>query len=254
MIAEQNIGMDRAEYWWGPNGITSQDLHMVEHAVTEKMQEKGFTFFDPDVLAGKKTIKMPVAKLSEVQARKVAKLSDAQVVIFGYAVAQELGKTIDEPDMRLISSRAEVNAKAVNCDNGDIIATATADAVVPNISAKAAGSQALKKAGMVLADKLIEQIAKKWTEETSGTQSVRMTISGVTNKTLAKLITALEGQLRSVKAVHQRSLSKGTAVLDVQVAGDTKYLASELEAKDLGGIKIEVDEIKPNAITLKVLP
>jgi hypothetical protein len=253
MVAEQNVGMNKPVYWWGGTGIVSTDMRVVENTLMQVMREKGFTFVDTEVLSGKKTVRSPVAYLSDKQARRMAKVTDAEVIIVGRAVAKDIGKTWE--GTRLRSANAEVAVRAINTDNGEIIAVATQEAVVPHISPTTAGSQALKKASNLLAEKLIDQIAKKWVADTSGTNRVRMTVTGVKNNRMLKtFVKVLKNQVRSVKDVHQQRLKAGTAVLDVMLAGDTRDMATELEAKDFGGaFKIEVDSVSANAITVKLI-
>jgi hypothetical protein len=253
MVAEQNVGMNKPVYWWGGTGVVSTDMRVVENTLMIKMREKGFTFVDTEVLSGKKTVKSPVAYLSDKQARRMASVTDAQVIIVGKAVAKDIGKTWE--GTRLRSANAEVAVRAINTDNGEIIAVATQEAVVPHISPSTAGSQALKKASNLLADKLIDQIAKKWVADTSGTNRVRMTVTGVkNNRMLKKFVKVLKNQVRSVKDVHQQRFKAGTAILDVMLAGDTRDMATELEAKDFGGaFKIEVDAVSGNAISVKLI-
>lgn len=253
MVAEQNVGMNKPVYWWGGTGIVSTDMRVVENTLMQAMREKGFTFVDTEVLSGKKTVKSPVAYLSDKQARRMAKVTDAQVIIVGKAVAKDIGKTWE--GTRLRSANAEVAVRAINTDNGEIIAVATQEAVVPHISPSTAGSQALKKASNLLAEKLIGQITKKWVADTSGSNRIRMKVTGVkNNRMLKKFVKVLKNQVRSVKDVHRQRFSKGTAVLDVMLAGDTRDMATELEAKDFGGaFKIEVEEVTANAITVKLI-
>ena len=253
MVAEQNVGMNKPVYWWGGTGIVSTDMRVVENTLMKKMREKGFTFVDTEVLSGKKTVRSPVAYLSDKQARRMASTTDAQVIIVGKAVAKDIGKTWE--GTRLRSANAEVAVRAINTDNGEIIAVATQEAVVPHISPTTAGNQALKKASDLLAEKLIDQITKKWVADTSGTNRVRMTVTGVkNNRMLKKFVKVLKNQVRSVKDVHQQRFKAGTAVLDVMLAGDTRDMATELEAKDFGGaFKIEVDAVSGNAISVKLI-
>jgi hypothetical protein len=254
MVAEQNVGIDHPQYWWGPQGITSLDMRVVENTLMEKMREKGFTFVDPEVLSGKKSVTTPIAFLSDKQARNVAKVTDAELILVGKAVAQDIGETME--GTRLRSARAEVSVRAINTDNGEIIAIASSEAVVPNISSKAAGSQALKKASQKLADDIVDKIAKKWVSDTTGSNRIRMTVTGISNnKMLSKFVSVLQEQVRGIKEVHQQSLRTGTAMLDVMLSGDTRSMATELEAKNFGGgFKIEVEEVLPNAIKVKLIP
>ncbi len=254
MVAEQNIGMNTPQFWWSPSGSgVAMDMRITENTLMEKMREKGFTFVDPETLSGKKSIQYPVALLSDKQAKRIAELTDAQVILVGQAVAKDIGQTWE--GTRLRSANAEIAVRAINTDSGEIIAVATEQATVPHVSPSVAGSNALKKASVKLSEKLIDMIGKKWISDTSGNLKVRMTVTGVkTYKMLNKLISVLKEQVRGVKDVHQQRMKQQSAVLDVLLAGDTRALATELESEDFGGaFKIEIVEVTANAITINLL-
>ncbi len=253
MIAEQNIGVERPQYWWSVTGIPAIDMRVAEHTIIEQMREKGFTFVDPEVLSGKKKVTMPVAMLSDKQARQISKTTDAQLIIVGKAMASDLGQTAEGARQR--SARAEVAVRVINCENGEVIASSSRAANSYHMTAQAAGSAALKVASKKVAEELIDRIAKKWVEETGGSNSIRVTVSGANNKNLNKFIDVLQHQVRGVKAVARQSMKGGTAVLDITMAGDGHSLATEIEAKDFGGgLKVEVEETANNALKVKLLP
>jgi len=254
MVAEQNVGMNDAAGWWTKGGPTvSTDMQVVENTLMELMRDKGFTFVDHEVLAGKKKIEGAISNLSDKQAREIASVTDAEIILVGKAIAKEIGKTMEGSNLR--SADAEVAVRAINTDNGEIIAVTSDRATVPHLSPATAGSLALKKASEKVAGKLIAGIAKKWTEDTSGANRILMKVNGVkNNQLLSKFINALRNQIRGVKEVNQQKLKQGTAVLDVMLAGDTKSMAAEMEAKDYGGaFKIEVEEVSPNSMTIKLV-
>ena len=254
MISEQNIGMNGPAYWWAKTGRTSINMRTSENTVMEAMREKGFTFIDTEVLTGKKTVRMPVAKVSDKQAMRVAELTDAEIVIVGQAVAKELGKV--DPSVRFLAAQAEVNARVINTDDGKIIAVATSRGHGHQLDAKFAGSLALENAGKDLAKKLVEKISKVWVSETSGTAQIRMTVVGFKNRRhLNDFMKVLRNRIRSVKNVVERRMQGGKAVLSIELAGDARAMATELEAKDFGGaFSIEVTAVSNNAITVKLLP
>ncbi len=256
LIAEQNVGMDGPSYWWGKSGRISMELKTVENSLMQVMGEKGFKFVDTEVLSGKKTVHMPVSKLSDKQAKRIADLTDAQIVVVGQAVAKELGKTMPDSNTRMISARAVIKARVINTDNGRVICSADADAQGIQLDAKFAGDLALQKAGKKLGEVLIEKISKVWTEEVAGTNEIRMTISGVRSyKHLKDFMSVLRNRVRSVKDVRKREFSRGQAVLEVDLAGDADAMATELEAKDFGGqFKVEITNVTDNAIGVKLLP
>ncbi len=253
MVAEQNVGMNGPSGWWARGPGVSTDMQIVENTLMELMRDKGFTFVDHEVLSGKKKIEGPISSLSDKQAREIASVTDAEIILVGKAMAKEIGQTME--GSRLRSADAEVAIRAINTDNGEIIAVASDSATVPHLSPATAGSQALKKASQKVCTKLIDGIAKKWTEDTTGANRILMKVTGVKNNSLLnKFINAMRNQIRGVKEVNQQKLKQGTAVLDVMLAGDTKSMAAEMEAKDYGGaFKIEVEEVSPNSMTVKLI-
>jgi hypothetical protein len=249
MIAEQNIGMADPAYWWGKGGPVSVDLRTVETTLMEVMGKKGFTFIDPEVLSGKKSINLPVALVSDQQAMRVADLTDAQILVVGQAVAKDIGRTWEGTNMR--SANATVTVKVINTDNGLVIATASKLGAAYHPDSRTAGQNALKNATQALADDLMNQISQKWSAEVAGTLEVRMVVSGVTSrKQLTEFITILRDQVRSVKDVREDSNSAGQAVLSIDLAGEVRAMATELEAKNFGSLKVEVTKVTANSLSV----
>lgn len=260
LVAEQNIGMNGPAYWWGKTGPVSMSMRTVENALMEKMAEKGFTFVDTEVLTGKKSVKMPVAKLSDKQAMRIADVTDAQIVIVGQAVAKDqgsLGDRFGDSNIKTRSARAVANVRVINTDNGRVIAVAQMDKGKGfGIDAKLAGNEALKDIGQDLAEELIDKIAKAWSQELAGANRVRMTVKGLQSFShLRSFMKVLRNRVRSVQDVRKDRFSKGMAVLEIDLEGDTSALATELEAKDFDGqFKIEITDVTNNAIGVKLLP
>ena len=257
LVAEQNIGSGKMSYWWGGHSgghVLAEDMRIVESTIMDIMREKGFTFVDPETLSGTKKVSVPVALLTDKQAMRVARTTDAELIIVGKAVARDLGQTWE--GTRYKTASAEVSVRAINTSNGEVIASASVPGQAWNINTTAAGSQALRNAGKAAAEKLIEQITAKWVAETSSTTRVRVIVSGVKNSRMLKKLTGvLSGQVRGVKSVYTRRMKAGEAELEIMLAGKTRDLAAELEAKDFGGVfKLEVESVRASSLRLKLLP
>jgi hypothetical protein len=254
MIAEQNIGMNEPIYWWGKSGPVSMDMRVVENTLMDMMQEQGFSFVDTEVLSGKKSIRMPVSRLSTKQAMRVADLTDAQIIIVGQAVAKNLGKV--DKNVRFLAARAEITARIINTDNGKVIGATSASGFGHQLDAKFAGNLALKNASKALTKNIVRKITKEFIQITSGTNEIRVTVTGFRNrKHLTSFIKVLRNRLRSVKDVREKRMKSGTAVLELDLAGDTRTMATELEAKDFGGeFRIEITAVSNNSIGVKLLP
>ncbi len=85
-------------------------------------------------------------------------------MIIGKAVAKLYG----EIGGGMKSVQADLTARAVRIDTGQVIATATTHAAAVHISEIAAGTDALKKAANQAADEMIEKILAVYAKETGG--------------------------------------------------------------------------------------
>jgi hypothetical protein len=56
-----------------------------------------------------------------------------------------------------------------------------------------------------------------------------------------------------VKGVNQRKWEGGTAELDVTYVGNSEQMASELEGKPLGKVKVRVKNMSANSLDLEIV-
>ena len=66
------------------------------------------------------------------------------------------------------SAQADVSLRAVNTDNGQVIAASSSHAAAVHPSEETAGARALKIATESLADQLVQQISERWNSDLSG--------------------------------------------------------------------------------------
>lgn len=249
MVAEQNIGHGVTAWWLGAPGKQT-DISVVENTFMDKFTEKGFEFIDHEIAA--KEIKVTgayrVQDLSIAQAKTLAAQVDAEVVIIGKAVAKLYG----EIGGGMKSVQADLSARAVRIDTGQVIATATTHAAAVHISEIAAGTDALRKASNQAADEMIEKILAVYSKETRGTRSVNITITGLNKNQFAKFKDALLNQVRGIKDLHERSFSGTTAKISVDSKNSAQTLSDEILLKDFGAFSVEVVGSTANSLELKV--
>jgi len=261
MIAEQNIGQQYYIFWWsfwggGRAEFKAQqfDMSVSENALTEKFLEKGFNIVDHSVQT--KNIKLApsygVVDLTDNAARTIGSQLDAEVVIYGKATAKLSGSVMSSG---ILSSQANINAKAVRVDTGGVIASASAAGAAVHSDEITAGSKALEKVSAELADKLVDQIAKKWGQEVSGSTLVQMVISGINNYAdFVKFKNAVQGKVRGVQAIYQRSISGSLATVDVDIKGDAQSLADGITLIDFKEFTVSVTNVSANRIDLTLSP
>lgn len=261
MIAEQNIGMSAPAGWWDKNNpqagggvVMATDMRIAENTVIDELGKLGFTFVDPEVASGKLS-QMGGVSLNNIssQVRQIGDLTGAEIVIVGQAVAKKLSD--DVMGVGLISAQAVVTLKALNCDNGEIIATSDANQNHPAMTELLAGTKAIQKATVNASKSLQAKIMEKWKKEVSGTTRITMNVSGIAGYTqLTQFKKALQEVLRGVQEVQQRRMEAGKATLDLQVMGTTDQLAVDIESKPLGKYSVTVTRVTPTTIDVTLKP
>ena len=249
MIAEQNIGGDLYAWWTDRDGET--DLSVVENSFMDKFTEKGFEFIDHETAS--KEIRVTKAyrtDLNASQAKTLGKQADAEVVIIGKAVAKSYGEVAGG----MKSVQADLSAKAVRTDTGQVIAATTTHAAGVHITDISAGTEALKKVGNLAAEDLMTKILAVYSKEVGSTRPVAITINGLTKTQFVKFKDVLRNQVRGIKDLHERSFSGTTAKISVDSKTSAQQLSDELLLRDFGTFSVDVVGSTANSLELKVMP
>ena len=251
MIAEQNIGHDWHAWWWGYHGEQT-DISVVENTFMDVFTQKGFEFIDHATAAKeiKVTAAYKVQDLTVEQARTLGNQADAEVVIVGKALAKLYG----DVGGGMKSVQADLSAKAVRTDTGQVIATTVTHAAAVHITDTTAGIEALKKASTQAAEQMMEKILAVYSREAGGTRPISITISGLNKTQFVKFKDVLKNQVRGIKDLHERSFSGTTARISVDSKVSAQTLSDDLLLKDFSTFTVEVVTSTPNSLELKVTP
>jgi hypothetical protein len=252
LIAEQSITATQASGWWQGGG-NAADLRVMENAFMDRMEKSGFSFVDPEVLAGKITLEAIGADPNTQKAREIGRLAGAEVVIVGRAIAKPLGElAIDNGTF--YSAVANVSARAVRTDTGEVIAAAEFTSPAGRgFEQTTAGRNALSEGGRKLAADLFAKIGKVWAREQSGTKRISMVVKGVDDYArLAAFKNVLVNSVKGVKDVQQRSMEDGRAELDVTLAGTSEGFATDLATRKFQGYACKIRKVTPNAVEVEL--
>ncbi len=256
LVAEQNIGMStpRAAWMKGQGGAVSVDLRIAETTVLDSLKNGGFgQLIDPEV-AAEKTVQVGgiATEITSAQARKLKSLTGAELILFGQAVATSRGANPDlGPGWR--SCTATISGRAVNTDNGDILATGESTQNAAQLDEVSCGKEAIKKASRAFAQDMIQKVAARWTRDVSAGNDVHVTVRKVPSfRTASDFRAALAQHVRGVRNVAQRSFASGTQELDVTLLGSTEDFAQEVEAKKLGKFSVRVVGMTANTVDLEL--
>jgi len=251
MVAEQNVGMHHYAYWW--HVVTGHaDLTITENTLMEKLAEKGFNIVDHSV----KTKNMQISNAYKIESltndaiKTIGNLYDAEVVIYGKALSKLAGSVMGSS---MKSAQADVSLRAVNTDNGQVIASSTNHAAAVHPSEVNAGTEALKLAAEGIAEKLITQIINRWSQDVSEGTMIQVVISGIKSYNhLVKFKEIIQKKIRGVAGLYQRDFSSGVATLDINISTTAQNLADELIVIDYAGFVIDITSITQNSINLEM--
>jgi hypothetical protein len=252
LVAEQAINASQATGWWQGGGNTA-DLRVVENALMDRMEKSGFTFVDAEVLQGKVRLESIGADPNVQQAREIGVKSGAELVIIGRVIAKPLGE-IPIDNGTFYSSVANVSARAVRTDTGEVVAAAEFTSPAgKGFEQATAGRNALSEAGRMLAREMFSRVGKVWTREQSGVKRLNMTVRGVDDYgRLAAFKNVLLRSVRGVKDVQERSMEDGRAELDVAVSTTAQAFATDLATRKFQGFQVKVRKVTGNAVEVEL--
>lgn len=250
LIAEQNVGGAGFSFWWGAKGFSSE-LDLMQSALIQQWQPKGFKFVDPGMLKGKLKVTkgMQRADLGNSDALTLGKGADADVAIVGKVVVTDAGPVMEGVKMR--SFHAVGNLRVLNVDTGEIITVADDTDTAAHIDGNQGGRLAIKKLAEKLGASLQREIIKKWTGEAAGAQTIEVVVKGASKPSVLRDLKAmLTNEVRGIERVDIRRKTKDATFLDVRLRGSTRDLQAQLEDKTLAGLAIEVEEMSKAKMTL----
>jgi hypothetical protein len=252
LVAEQAINATQATGWWQGGGNTA-DLRVMENAFMDRMEKSGFGFVDPEVLQGKVKLEAIGADPNLQQAREIGVKSGADLVVIGRAIAKPLGE-IQIDNGTFYSAVANVSARAVRTDTGEIVATAEFTGTAGRgFEQTTAGRNAFSEAGRQLARDLFAKIGKVWIREQAGSKRIAMAVLGVDDYArLAAFKNVLVQSVRGVKDVQERSMENGRAELDVTLAGTSQSFATDLATRKFQGFSVKVKKVTQGAVEVEL--
>ncbi len=260
MVAEQNIGQEYFIYWWRHWGAAAgQDakagdanLTVVENVLLRELGKKGFNVVDPSVASGSISIPQAyrVVSLTNNAIKEIGTLFNADLVIYGKAAAKLKGSVLNSS---MLSSTANISLRAVNTDDGRIIASDTASGAGVHPDRITSGVRALTQATETIADSLLDQITDRWSSDVSSGGLIQLSISGaVSYERLLAVKEALRENIRGVKNIYQRTFTAQNALLDVECTETAPALADAIARTDYTDFAVRITGVTQNKITLEI--
>ncbi len=247
LIKEENFGQSQWHY--------STAMNTAETALMNTMMGYGFPFVDAATAKANVKQNAMMAALSGDAAAgaAIAKQSGAEILIIGNAKT-----TVTQlPMMRssgMKTNSANMNLRVVRADDGIVIATTMARGVAAHIDEMTGGSLALEKAAKKAAEDLKSKIIEKFRKNQYEQRQIQLQVTNITSfEQLNTLKNSLPYYVRGVKNVYQRSFGSGSALFDIEITQKAETVASELSAKNIEGIDLEIIGVTQNKLTARIV-
>lgn len=239
LVDEQNLG-----------SIATSEI---ETMAVAKLLEHGCRSIDADMIRSKVKRNQQLLK-SVGDNRGAAALGlefGSDIVLVGEAVAKPSARRIADSNFR--SYEAVVTLRAVRTDNAETIASVSEVGTVVGLDDVSGGSKALKSAGQKSLDKIVPQLAAKWTAAASGPTPITLTVGGVDQVWKLRAIReSLRGR-DGLGNVTQISYTAGAAVFEIESREPAETLSEGLVTAPPKGLKFQVLEVSPGAIQLRAV-
>jgi hypothetical protein len=254
LVAEQNIGKQHYHYWWGYHRGEQADLTITENTIMDRFREKGFDFVDHQ--AQSKNIKVVpayrVAELNDRAAITLGKQADAEVVIVGKALAKSIGPVAGTA---MKSVQANVSLRAIQTDTGGVLSSGSEHAAAVHIDEVTGGVEALKKASAKISEKMMDDIIKNFQKRVGATTLVQVIVNGLSGpEDLRKFKNMLQGQVRGVEGIYERSFTGNVAKIEIDLKGSAQSLSDEIGRKNFKEFAVKVLSTTWNTIEINVTP
>jgi uncharacterized protein YdcH (DUF465 family) len=249
MIEERNIA--EHYYQWG------MDMNSTETAIMDEMMNYGFPFVDAAQSRVSIANDVVTSALSgdAAAAASIANRLGAEIIITGKAVSKVAsGAPSVVRDAGFKSCQANINLRVIRADDAKIIAVASANDRAAHIDEITGGTQALQKAAKKAALELKDEIVAAWQKDVYSSAQVQLQVTNIASfSQLNTLKNSLSYYIRGIQAVNQRSFASGTALFDIDIKGTAEQMASELEAKEIEGLKLQVIGLTQNKVSVKIV-
>jgi len=254
LVAEQNIGKQNYNYWWGQHQAEQADLNITENSIMDSFREKGFEFVDHEAQA--KNIKVaPAYRIADINDRAaitLGKQADAEVVIVGKALAKSIGAVAGTA---MKSAQANISLRVIQIDNGRVLSSGSEHSAAVHIDEVTSGVEALKKASAKISEKMMDDIIKNFQKRVVSTTLVQVMVNGLSGpEELRRFKNMVQGQVRGVEGIYERGFTGNAAKIEIDLKGSAQSFADEIGRKTFKEFAVKVLNSTWNTVEIQVTP
>jgi len=246
MVAERNVPDADFTYWWGDRRLLSRTI--CEGAMAATLQATGFEILDPPDLNS--PLSLPV-NAPEADMVALAGRLGADVLVTGYGTASAPPNTLGGA---MKAFEAVLEARAFNVQTGQPIGRTRQKSVVSGQDEVMGGREALSGAGALAGDDLARQIMAVWQQKQDRSAVIEVVVEGTGGHiaSFVRLRTTISS-LSGVNDLKMNEMSADRADMAVNYQGSARSLADALLLKTFSGFGIEIFEVTPEAIRIRLV-
>lgn len=246
-IAERQPDDARFRYWW--NGRAYARAGAAAEVMGQIVREKGFDLVMPRM---DRAVTAYPPELSALEAVALARQQQAEVVVVGQAVAEEIPGTTASGQR---SIRATVAVQAYSVKNGQEIAQARQVALIKGDDPLSAGRQAMENAAQSAGEALAARITTAWYSNGMGKSKIDIQVNGISGHMAAFVqFRGAMGGLSGVDDIQRKEMQSDTAVLLVDYQGNARGLVDALKRQRFETFDLNISEPEGNLIRLQIVP
>lgn len=175
----------------------------------------------------------------------------ADIIISGKVITEK-GQKVEVYGVELNPTKADMTIKAVNIDDGRILATITKSGSFPiQTSERDASIRAINSIASNVSDKLITGILKSWEDILNNGNELTLNTKGLDLKQGYEFESALKRYYREVVEVHNKGKSGDIITYTVKFLGNANDMARALSLKDCG-FKINDIDFEMNTVDINI--
>jgi hypothetical protein len=246
-VAERQLDDAGYRYWWGGQGYARAGE--AAEAMGSIAKSKGFDLVVPR-MDRSRTAYPPELSVSE--AISLARRQQAEVVVTGQAVAEEVPGTTPAGQH---SYRATVAVRAYNVNTGQEIGQSRQSALVTGNDPYSGGRQAIDKAARSAGEELAARMTSAWYSKGMGKSKIEIQVNGISGHMAAFVqFRGAMGAMSGVDDIQRKEMQSDTAVLVVDYQGSARGLADALRQHRFDTFDLNIAEPEGNLIRLQIMP
>jgi curli biogenesis system outer membrane secretion channel CsgG len=229
-----------------------------ETEIIKKLVEKGFFVVDQKQIAAIRDREKILTALKNPQAAaSLGAEFGANIIIIGEAFSELAGR-----EEKLISTRARVEARAIQTDNARILATDGKFGSGLDIAEFVSAKTALRNAGSQWADYFIAQICQVSNTNLTGSNSSGGSTTSVLSSPIEIMVSGISyiqlkrftDKLATIPGVQnvEKKLTGNVARIDVQFDGDAEKLADVISETSFGTLRLNIVGLSGNKIEIGI--